>query len=144
MYPGVELRLYRYVVALAEELNFTRAALRLHVAQASLSKQIPELESYLGAQLFDRTKRDVRLTAAGEAFAAEARRGELAATTTGVQHIASYPTTNNGPDCVQLFYFLQHSRLAQPPRSFFINILVRTPSALRNGITDREQVFYFL
>src|SRR5258708_22714248 len=73
MYPGVELRLYRYVVVLAEELNFTRAAARLHVAQPSLSKQIRELESYLGAQLFERTKRDVRLTAAGEAFTAEAR-----------------------------------------------------------------------
>src|SRR5260370_42080340 len=73
MYPGVELRLYRYVVVLAEELNFTRAALRLHVAQPSLSKQIRELENYLGAQVFERTKREVRLTAAGEAFAAEAR-----------------------------------------------------------------------
>src|SRR5213592_2882697 len=73
MYPGVELRLYRYVVVLAEELNFTRAAARLHVAQPSLSKQIRELENYLGAQLFERTKRDVRLTAAGEAFTAEAR-----------------------------------------------------------------------
>src|SRR5258708_28094976 len=73
MYPGVELRLYRYVAVLAEELNFTRAAARLHVAQPSLSKQIRELETYLGAQLFERTKRDVRLTAAGEAFTAEAR-----------------------------------------------------------------------
>jgi len=73
MYPGVELRLYRYVVVLAEELNFTRAALRLHVAQPSLSKQVRDLEGYLGAQLFERTKREVRLTAAGEAFAAEAR-----------------------------------------------------------------------
>ncbi len=73
MYPGVELRLYRYVVVLAEELNFTRAALRLHVAQPSLSKQVRELEGYLGTQLFERTKREVRLTASGEAFAAEAR-----------------------------------------------------------------------
>jgi len=73
VYPGVELRLYRYVVVLAEELNFTRAALRLHVAQPSLSKQIRELEGFLGAQLFDRTKRDVRLTLVGEAFEAEAR-----------------------------------------------------------------------
>src|SRR6266436_6166492 len=73
MYPGVELRLYRYVAVLAEELNFTRAAARLHVAQPSLSKHIRELESYLGAQLFEPTKRDVRLTAAGEAFTAEAR-----------------------------------------------------------------------
>jgi LysR family hca operon transcriptional activator len=72
MYPGVELRLYRYVAVLAEELNFTRAAARLHVAQPSLSKQIRDLEQYLGAKLFERTKREVRLTLAGEAFAAEA------------------------------------------------------------------------
>jgi LysR family transcriptional regulator, hca operon transcriptional activator len=73
MYPGVELRLYRYVAVLAQELNFTRAALRLHFVQPSLSNQIRELENDLGAKLFDRTKREIRLTAAGEAFAAEAR-----------------------------------------------------------------------
>src|SRR6267143_695546 len=73
MYPGVELRLYRYVSVLAEELNFTRAAFRLRVAQPSLSKQIRELEDHLGTALFERTKREVRLTLAGEAFAAEAR-----------------------------------------------------------------------
>jgi DNA-binding transcriptional LysR family regulator len=73
VYPGVELRLYRYVVMLAEVLNFTRAAARLHVAQPALSKQIRQLEEYLGAKLFERTKREVRLTAAGEAFTAEAR-----------------------------------------------------------------------
>src|SRR5258708_3084095 len=73
MYPGIELRLLRYVAVLAQELNFTRASLQLHVAQPSLSKQIRELEQYLGVKLFDRNKREVRLTAAGEAFVAEAR-----------------------------------------------------------------------
>jgi len=73
MYPGIELRLIRYVTVLAEELNFTRAALRLHVAQPSLSKQIKELEDYLKVKLFDRTKREVRLTPAGEAFAKQGR-----------------------------------------------------------------------
>ncbi len=64
MYPGVELRLCRYVAVLADVLNFTRAAALLHVAQPSLSKQIRELEDYLDAQLFERTKREVRLTTA--------------------------------------------------------------------------------
>lgn len=77
MYPGVELRLLRYVTMLAQELNFTRASARLHVAQPSLSKQIRELEEYLGLRLFERTKREVRLTAAGEAFATEARHAIL-------------------------------------------------------------------
>jgi DNA-binding transcriptional LysR family regulator len=77
MYPGVELRLLRYVVVLAQELNFTRASARLRVAQPSLSRQIRQLEEYLGLTLFDRTKREVRLTAAGEAFAVEARQATL-------------------------------------------------------------------
>jgi DNA-binding transcriptional LysR family regulator len=73
MFPGVELRLYRYVAAIAEELNFTRASAKLHVAQPALSRQIRQLEEYLGTKLFERDHRGVRLTVAGEAFVAEAR-----------------------------------------------------------------------
>jgi len=72
MFPGVELRLYRYVAAIAEELNFTRAATKLHVAQSALSRQIRQLEDDLGIKLFERDHRGVRLTSAGEAFTAEA------------------------------------------------------------------------
>lgn len=73
MYPGIELRLLRYVVAVADELHFTRAAIRLHVAQPSLSRQIKELEGELGTALFERDKRHVRLTPSGAAFVKEAR-----------------------------------------------------------------------
>jgi len=69
----VKLRLYRYVAAIADELNFTHAAEKLHVAQSALSRQIRQLENYLGIRLFERDSRGVRLTVAGEAFAAEAR-----------------------------------------------------------------------
>jgi DNA-binding transcriptional LysR family regulator len=77
MYPGIELRLLRYVVAVAEELHFSRAAEKLHVAQPSLSKQIRDLEEELGIRLFDRTKREVHLTQAGSAFVIEAKEALL-------------------------------------------------------------------
>lgn len=59
--------------ALAEELHFTRAAARLHVAQPALTKRIQQLERALGVRLFDRTRRSVRLTAAGELLLPPAR-----------------------------------------------------------------------
>ena len=77
MYPGVEHRLLRYVIAVAEELHFSRAADKLHVSQPSLSKQIKELEASLGIALFERTKRAVRITEAGEIFVQEARQALL-------------------------------------------------------------------
>src|SRR5579864_9166873 len=77
MYPGVELRLLRYVVAVAEELHFSRAAAKLHLAQPSLSKQIRELEEELGTELFERTKREVRLSDAGRIFVKEAKQALL-------------------------------------------------------------------
>ncbi|MFE7462490.1 LysR family transcriptional regulator [Streptomyces sp. NPDC057499] len=75
----MELQQMRYVLAVAELGSFTRAAQRCLVVQSALSHQIARLEKELGARLFDRTSRRVRLTAAGEAFLPEARQA-LAAT----------------------------------------------------------------
>ncbi|GAA3162966.1 LysR family transcriptional regulator [Planomonospora alba] len=69
----MELQQLRYVLAVAETMNFTRAAERCRVVQSALSHQIAALERELGARLFERTSRRVRLTAAGEAFLPAAR-----------------------------------------------------------------------
>jgi DNA-binding transcriptional LysR family regulator len=69
----MELRHLRYFIAAAETENVSRAALKLHVSQPGLSRQIRDLEEELGFALFERSAKSVRLTQAGRTFLAEAR-----------------------------------------------------------------------
>jgi DNA-binding transcriptional LysR family regulator len=69
----MELRHLRYFIAAAETENVSRAALKLHVSQPALSRQIRDLEEELGFSLFERSAKSVRLTEAGKTFLAEAR-----------------------------------------------------------------------
>jgi LysR family transcriptional regulator, benzoate and cis,cis-muconate-responsive activator of ben and cat genes len=64
----MELRHLRYFAAVAEEENVSRAALKLHVSQPGVSRQILDLEDEIGFQLLERSAKSVRLTAAGKFF----------------------------------------------------------------------------
>lgn len=115
----MELRHLHYFLAVAEELNFSRAAERLHIAQPPLSQQIRDLEAELGVTLFERTKRQVKLTNAGQVFleevqqalqqvdravdsARQAGRGELGRLMIGFNSSATYSVL---PDL--LYHFRQ-------------------------------------
>jgi DNA-binding transcriptional LysR family regulator len=69
----MELRHLRYFIAVGEEQNVSRAALKLHVSQPALSRQIRDLEDELGFALLERSAKSVRLTEAGSVFLTEAR-----------------------------------------------------------------------
>jgi DNA-binding transcriptional LysR family regulator len=78
----MELRQLEYFVAVAEEANFTRAAERVHISQSGVSAQVRQLETELGAELFDRSTRAARLTPAGVAALPHARAALAAAAQT--------------------------------------------------------------
>lgn len=86
----MDLRQLRYLVALAEEGSFTRAAESVHIAQPAISQQIRRLEEELGIVLVERTTRRVTLTEAGELLVVRARRilGELEAAQSELQALS--------------------------------------------------------
>ncbi|MFG2631851.1 transcriptional regulator CynR [Streptomyces sp. NPDC048473] len=87
---GPELRHLRYLIAVAEHGNFTRAADELRISQPTLSQQIKQLERVVGVQLLDRSGRSVRPTDAGEVYVRYAQRAlrELAAADRAVLDVA--------------------------------------------------------
>lgn len=136
----------RYVLAVAETLNFTRAAQRCHVAQSALSHQIRNVERELGVSLFARTSRRVELTPAGLAFlpaaracleAADRAMADAIATTgeiSGTVTLGLIPTVTalDIPSCLQRFH-LTHPAVRIILRSGGSDELA---SALHRGIVD--------
>jgi DNA-binding transcriptional LysR family regulator len=116
----MDIRQLRYLVALAEERNFTRAAASEHVAQPALSQQIRRLEEELGLALVERTTRRVALTEAGELLVVRARRilTELASAETELQglrgmytgHVTIGAMHTMGPVDLSLALALFHER----------------------------------
>src|SRR5690349_20209550 len=90
----MDLRQLRYLVALAEERNFTRAAEREHIAQPALSQQIRRLEQEVGLALVERTTRHVAMTDAGDLLVARARRilAEIEGVNAEMQRLAGVQT----------------------------------------------------
>ncbi|HVT74209.1 MAG TPA: LysR substrate-binding domain-containing protein [Lacunisphaera sp.] len=113
----MELRHLRYFTAVAEELNFRRAAARLHLSTPTLSQQIKDLEDELGVQLLERDTTRVRLTVPGELFLRDAREilalaqratttaGEAGAGRRGTLRIGNAGPLSHGfmPACLQAF-----------------------------------------
>jgi LysR family transcriptional regulator, hydrogen peroxide-inducible genes activator len=95
----MELHQLRYFCAIAEAGNFSRAAQQTHVSQPSLSQQIRKLEDELGARLFDRLGRTVRLTELGRAFLPRAR-AVLRDLEAARSEVAEHKTAVAGPVCV--------------------------------------------
>ncbi len=116
----MDLRQLRYLVALAEERHFTRAAGREHIAQPALSQQIRRLEEEVGLALVERTTRQVTITEAGELLVARARRilSEVDAAQTELQglrgiqtgHVTVGAMHTMGPVDVSLVLAIFHGR----------------------------------
>ena len=108
----MEIRHLRYFLAVAEQLNFTRAAELLHVTQPTLSQQIVDLESQLGVQLFQRGKRGVSLTSAGTAMLEEAR-AILARREQCLQRMAGFQKGDVGTLTIGVLEFFEDTLLPE-------------------------------
>src|SRR6185437_1633998 len=88
----MKLRQIQFFMAVAEELSFSRAAIKLHVSQPSLSTQIKALEDDVGARLFERDKRHVSLTDSAKAEARSTERGRLGTIDLGYTALSMFST----------------------------------------------------
>src|ERR1035437_5681138 len=145
----MELRHLRYFVAVAENLNFTKAAAKLHLAQPSLTRQIHNLEQEIGVRLLSRSKRQVALTEEGRAFLVDARR-ILALATDSVLAVQRLGRGEMGQlniaylsnsDFELLPETLAAFRQTFPPIA--LNLFDMTPGGAASRVGDGEDLFGF-
>ena len=146
----MELRHLRYFVAVADTLNFRRAAERVHIEQSPLSQQIRNLEQELGVQLFTRTKRRVALTHAGRVFVGDAQ-AVLARANDGMERARqaargsigalsfAYLTSMTNEFFVSVIHEFQH----QHP-SVTLSFSDMVPHAVLNAVAQRTADIGFL
>ncbi|MCU1529584.1 MAG: hypothetical protein JWP75_3347 [Frondihabitans sp.] len=133
----LDLRKLRYFVAVADELNFGRAAERLHVAQPVLSRQIRALEAELGAVLFDRSTRGTELTSAGASLVDDAR--ALLSTSRSFQRKARISGRANAIFTIGFMPGLTVSTVVTPLAAQFPRLRI---DVLRTSWTDQVEVVH--
>src|ERR1043166_449435 len=122
----MELRHLRYFVAVGENLNFTKAAAKLHLAQPSLTRQIRNLEEESGVRLLSRSKSHVALTEEGRSFLVDARRILVLATESilAVQRLSRGETGQLNIAYLSNFYFEMLPETLRDRKSTFPNVAV--------------------
>ena len=132
----MELRHLRYFVAVAEAENVLRAATqKLHVSQPAVSRQIRDLEDELGAQLFERTGKSVRLTDAGLLFLKEAR-AVLERTDEAVRNVRSFAQT--GESELQIGYTpALRARIVSPTLRAFQQVMPKVHVKLHDWSSEK-------
>jgi DNA-binding transcriptional LysR family regulator len=147
-----ELRHLRYFVAVAEELNFSRAARRLRMAQPPLSFAIRQLERELGTNLFERSSREVKLTDAGSALLpgarrtlAEAEAAVVAARRAGSGEVGCLRVGHNWSSRFETLPALGQAFASRYPEVELLTEEMRPnrmPAALRSGAIDVALALY--
>jgi DNA-binding transcriptional LysR family regulator len=138
----MELRHLRYFVAVAEELNFTRAAENLHLSQPSLTRQIRNLEDELGVRLMNRTKNQVSLTEEGKSFLGDAKR-LVAASLESVKAVQRFSRGESGQLNLGYLFKFNFDLLPATLKTFYqdcpeIYSTCRPPSNF--GLSKREKL----